>query len=176
MHRRVFYAASAAGGGADPKAAEPQATVEPAATEPKPSETDELKVQLEAANKEKEALQQQIEADRIARMTAEEKKSAQEKALHDSSVKKLKVLNAKAYGIGEENADLIGGDTPDEIEASAKAIGALLQKQKAETETSVKKELSRTPAPGASASNNEAAIDPVDFYRGIIEEQKGRKG
>lgn len=167
---RLFLAPSEDGAGAPEQGQEPGNDREP---DPVRAELEGLRQQLEDERKRREDAERRISEAEKARLTDDERKAAEDKELRDATISKFKQLQAKALGIDERYASLIGGSTPEEIEAAAALLAEMLQKKAEEVEAGVKMSMARTGAPGASAAIGEE-MDPKEFYAGIMKEQKGR--
>lgn len=114
---RLFLAPVDDGAGAPEQGQEPGNDREP---DPVRAELEGLRQQLEDERKRREDAERRISEAEKARLTDDERKAAEDRELRVATISKFKQLQAKALGIDERYASLIGGSTPEEIEAAAR--------------------------------------------------------
>ena len=158
LYRRFYFAPDTGGegGGTPPEKNE----------ETKTEDAEAMKAELEALRKEKAEREKKAEEERQARMSEEEKAKARIEKERESVMAEYRTLQLQSSGLDDEYASLITGSTADEIKASGDLVRKLIAKVKADTETEVKKGISRTKAPGTGG--DKAASNDEEYYREVL--------
>ncbi len=138
----------------------------------KDTEIESLKKQLEEQKAKAEEAEKRLKDNEEAKLTEEEKREAAQKEEKAKTVSKMKELQAKALGLDAKYVDLIQGESAEDIEKSATLLSQMLKEKADEVEKSVKQQVSKTGAPGASADKDEA-VEPSEFYKSILKSQRG---
>lgn len=167
---RMLLAQDGAGGGepaTEPK--EPQTTAPATATAPAegtPTEVEKLKAEVEKLKKEKADKEKAEQEAKLAAMSEDERKKAEQDALRKQLVEENRKIQLQKVGLDDEFAELVTGETAEEISKRGELIQKLVTKVKAETEATVKKGLARTPVPGEGATTQ--TTDAKTFYESIL--------
>lgn len=119
---------------------------------------------LKSAEAERKAKE---EEDRKAKLSADQKKAEEEKALRDSLVAANREIQLKRAGIGDEYASLVSGTTAEQIKASGDLLAKLVEETKAAAIASVKQTLSGSGEPGVGAGTDKA-VTLEDFTKNIL--------
>jgi chromosome segregation ATPase len=125
-----------AGGTEDPKGNQDTTGENDQAIETLQAELDELKKQSSSKDKSVTKLTKQLEELKQALMTDEERKAAEESEHAERIAEErkafltdCKAVAAERAGLSEENAQLISGETQEEIRENGKMLKALVEQQ-----------------------------------------------
>lgn len=129
-------------------------------------DTEAMKKELDELRKEKAEREKKAEEERQARMSEEEKAKAEIEKERSAVLSEYRTLQLQSAGLDDGYASLITGNTADEIRSSGELIRKLIDKVKAETEAAVKKEISKTKAPGTGDGKN--TVTDQDYYESIL--------
>ncbi len=140
--------------------------------DPKDTELENLRAELEAEKQKAAEAEKKLKDAEDAKLTEDERNAAAAKAEKEKTTAKIKELQAKALGIDPKYVSLIQGETTEEIEKNANLLSDMLKENSEAVEKRVKGSVARTGAPGASTEMNEA-MEPKDFYRSVLDSQKG---
>ena len=121
------------------------------------------------AAEEKDPRDAEIEGLRKQLDEQRQKADDAEKRLKESEDAKLSEDERRAAA--DRYAGLIQGETAEEIEGSATLLSQMLRENAESVENDIKKQVSRTGAPGASVEREEA-MDSSEFYMDLLRKQK----
>lgn len=126
----------ATGGTEDPKETQDTTDEKDQAIETLQAELDELKKQSSSKDKSVTKLTKQLEELKKAQMTDEERKAAEESERAERMAEErktflddCKAVAAERAGLSEENAQLISGETQEEIRENGKKLKVLMEQQ-----------------------------------------------
>lgn len=139
--------------------------------DPRDAEIEGLRKKLDEQRQKTEDAEKRLKDSEDAKLSEDERRAAADRDEKARTVSKIKELQAKALGIDSKYAGLIQGETAEEIEGSATLLSQMLRENAERVENDIKKQVSRTGAPGASVEREEA-MDSSEFYMDLLRKQK----
>lgn len=141
--------------------------------EPQPNKDEQektisnLQKELEAMRKEKAEAAAKAEQEKKAKMSEEEKRKAEMDDARNALYEEHISLQLQTAGLDDEYRELFKGENVEEIKKRSALIGKLIGKVKADTEALVKKELSKTGAPGSGTKDSEMSAEA--YYESLVD-------
>ncbi|MGD1817991.1 MAG: hypothetical protein ACPKNR_13240 [Pleomorphochaeta sp.] len=133
------------------------------------TEEEKLKLQIAAEKKAREAAEKKLKEKELENLSDDEKKKVQDEESKNQLLKGHEDLQLERLGLDESYRSLIHGSTPNEIKQKAEALSKVINTTKVNTESEVKKNVSKTITPGgAGDSDNDGEMDSVDFFTNIL--------